>query len=85
VRNTALRLAVTRDAAIALRPWRAETINVAARTLVVTLLGALGLAMLLRQIGVLKRAQLDKEQLESQLRQSQKMEAIGTSGRRHRA
>ena len=78
VRNTALRLAVTRDAAIALRPWRAETINVAARTLVVTLLGALGLAMLLRQIGILKRAQLDKEQLETQLRQSQKMEAIGT-------
>jgi len=78
VRNTALRLAVTRDAAIALRPWRTETINVAARTLVVTLLGALGLAMLLRQIGVLKRAQLDKEQLETQLRQSQKMEAIGT-------
>ena len=78
VRNTSLRLAVTRDAAVALQPWRVETINVAARTLVVTLLGALGLAMLLRQISVLKRAQHDKEQLETQLRQSQKMEAIGT-------
>ncbi len=78
VRNTPLRLAVTRDAAIALKAWRVETINVAARTLVVTLLGALGLAMLLRQIGVLKRAQYDKEHLETQLRQSQKMEAIGT-------
>ena len=78
VRNTSLRLAVTRDAAVALRPWRDETIRVASRTLVVILLGALTLAMLLRQIGVLARAQLDNEQLESQLRQSQKMEAIGT-------
>ena len=33
VRNTRLRLAVTRDAAIALQAWRAETVNVAARTL----------------------------------------------------
>jgi signal transduction histidine kinase/CheY-like chemotaxis protein len=78
VRNTPLRLAVTRDAAVALRPWHDETIRVASRTLIVTLLGALTLAVLLRQIGVLKRAQLDKEQLETQLRQSQKMEAIGT-------
>jgi PAS domain S-box-containing protein len=47
---TPLRLAVTRDSEIALRPWRDETIRVAIRTLIVTLLGALLLALLLRQI-----------------------------------
>lgn len=50
VRNAPLRLAVTRDAAVALRPWRDETIRVALRTLIVVLLGALLLALLLRQI-----------------------------------
>ena len=44
VRNTPLRLAVTRDAEVALRPWRDETIRVAMRTLIVMLLGALLLA-----------------------------------------
>ncbi len=50
VRNTQLRLAVTRDAEAALRPWRSETIRVAIRTLIVVLLGALLLVLLLRQI-----------------------------------
>jgi signal transduction histidine kinase/ActR/RegA family two-component response regulator len=71
VRNAPVRLVVTRDVDVALRPWRDETIRVALRTLIVALLGASLLALLVRQI---KR----KEQLESQLRQSQKMEAIGT-------
>ena len=31
-----------------------------------------------------KQAQIEKEHLEAQLRQSQKMEAMGTLGRRHR-
>jgi PAS domain S-box-containing protein len=50
VRNTPLRLEVTRDVDVALEPWRNETIRVALRTLIVTLLGAALLALLVRQI-----------------------------------
>jgi PAS domain S-box-containing protein len=50
VRNAQLKLAVTRDAAVALQPWRDETIRVAIRTLILMLLGALTMAALLRQI-----------------------------------
>ena len=50
VRATHLIVAVTRDAAVALQPWRNETIRVAVRTLILTLLGALTIAVLLRQI-----------------------------------
>ena len=50
VRNAPLRLAVTRDAEVALRLWRDETIRVAIRTLIVVLLGAMLLVLLLRQI-----------------------------------
>jgi PAS domain S-box-containing protein len=50
VRNAPLRLAVTRDAEVALRPWWDETLRVALRTLIVVLLGAILLALLLRQI-----------------------------------
>ena len=78
VRNAPLRLAVTRDAAVALQPWRDETIRAAIRTLIVIVLSALTLAFMMRQIRLVAQAQIDKEKLESQLRQSQKMEAIGT-------
>jgi len=78
VRDTPLRLSVTRDADVALRPWREETIRVAIRTLIITLLSVLTLAVMMRQIRLEKQAQIDKELLESQLKQSQKMEAIGT-------
>jgi len=50
VRNAPLRLAVTRDAAVALLPWHDETIRLAARTLIVCLLSALSLAVMLQQI-----------------------------------
>jgi len=50
VRNAPLRLTVTRDAEVALRSWWDETIRVAVRTLIVVLLGAMLLALLLRQI-----------------------------------
>jgi PAS domain S-box-containing protein len=50
VRNTHLKLAVTREAAIALQPWRDETMRVGIRTIILTLLGALTIAALLRQI-----------------------------------
>jgi PAS domain S-box-containing protein len=51
VRATHLKIAVTRDAAIALQPWREETERVGVRTLILSLLGALTLAMLVRQLG----------------------------------
>ena len=50
VRNTPLRLEVTRDVEVALQPWRDETIRVAIRSLFVALLGAALLALLVRQI-----------------------------------
>jgi PAS domain S-box-containing protein len=50
VRNAPLTIAVTRDEAAALLPWRDETIRVGVRTLILTLLGALTIAALLRQI-----------------------------------
>lgn len=50
VRNTRLRLAVTRESAPALQTWRDETIRVAVRTLVIALLGVLIIMALLRQL-----------------------------------
>jgi PAS domain-containing protein len=50
VRNTPLVVAVTRDRAVALQAWRDETIRVGVRTLVLTLLGAIIVVALLRQI-----------------------------------
>jgi PAS domain S-box-containing protein len=50
VGNTRLRIAVTREFSAALQPWRNETIRVAARTLVLTLLGALTIVALLSQL-----------------------------------
>jgi PAS domain S-box-containing protein len=50
VGNTRLRIAVTRESAVALQPWHNETIRVATRTLVLTLLGALTIVALLRQL-----------------------------------
>jgi PAS domain S-box-containing protein len=50
VGDTRLRIAVTRESAIALQPWRDETTRVAARTLVLTLLGGLTIVALLGQL-----------------------------------
>ncbi len=50
VRNAPMSIAVTRDTAAALRPWRDETIRTGVRTLIITLLGAFTIAVLLRQI-----------------------------------
>jgi PAS domain S-box-containing protein len=50
VRNAPLTVAVTREETVALRPWRDETIRVVVRTLILTLLGALTIWALLRQI-----------------------------------
>ena len=50
VRDTPLRLAVARDRRTALRPWRDESISVAIRTIGLTLLGALTIVGVLRQL-----------------------------------
>jgi PAS domain S-box-containing protein len=73
VRDTPLVLAVTRDEATALRPWRDESIRVAIRTLVLTLLGALTIVALLRQ---LRRV----ETSERALRQSEERYALAMEG-----
>jgi PAS domain S-box-containing protein len=51
IRSTHLRIAVTRDAAVALQPWRDETERVGLRTLILSLLAALTITMLVRQLG----------------------------------
>jgi PAS domain S-box-containing protein len=73
VSATHLALAVTRDAAVALQPWRDETIRVAIRTLIIALLGALTIAALLRQI---RRAAAS----ERALRQSEERYALAMEG-----
>ena len=50
VRETPLKVAVTRDRQLALRPWTAESISVAIRTIGLTLLGALTIVAVLRQL-----------------------------------
>ena len=73
VRDTQLVLTVTRDEAVALRPWRNETIRVGIRTLILTLLGALTIAALLRQ---LRRV----EASERALRESEERYALAMEG-----
>jgi PAS domain S-box-containing protein len=50
IRSTQLKIAVTRDAAVALQPWREETERVALRTLLLSLLGTLTIVILVRQL-----------------------------------
>jgi PAS domain S-box-containing protein len=73
VRDTPLRLTVTREVAVALRPWRDETIRVAARTTVIVLLGIMMLAALLRQIRRLAAG-------ERALRESEERYALAMEG-----
>jgi PAS domain S-box-containing protein len=73
VGNTRLRIAVTRESAAALQPWRNETIRIAARTLVLTLLGGLTIVALLSQ---LRRAAAG----EQALRESEQRYALAMEG-----
>ena len=73
VRNTPLRLAVTRDVEVALRPWRDETIRVAVRVLIIGLLVGGLLALLLRQIKSVAISQ-------SALRESEERYALALEG-----
>jgi PAS domain S-box-containing protein len=50
VRDTPLVVAVTRERAVALHPWRDEALRLAARSAVVALLGLVGIWMLWRQL-----------------------------------
>jgi PAS domain S-box-containing protein len=50
VTETPLELTVTREEAVALQPWRDEAIRLGLRTLILTLLGVLTIAALLRQL-----------------------------------
>jgi PAS domain S-box-containing protein len=73
VRDSHLVLTVTREEAVALRPWRDETIRVGIRTLILTLLGAWTIAALLRQ---LRRV----EASERALRESEERYALAMEG-----
>jgi PAS domain S-box-containing protein len=73
VRDTPLVLTVTRDEAVALRPWRDEAIRLGLRTLILTILGALTMAALLRQ---LRRVEAG----ERALRQSEERYALAMEG-----
>ena len=72
VRATRLRIAVTREAAAALRPWRDETIRDGVRTLIIALFGALTIAALLRQLS--RAAASEKALRESEERYALAME-----------
>lgn len=73
VRDTPLKLVVTREAAVALQPWGDEATRLALRTLIVTLLGVLAIAGLLQQ---LRRV----EASERALRESEERYALAMEG-----
>jgi PAS domain S-box-containing protein len=73
VRDTPLVLTVTRDEAVALQPWRDEAFRLGLRTLIVTLLGLLTIAGLLRQ---LRRVEAG----ERALRESEERYALAMEG-----
>jgi signal transduction histidine kinase/ActR/RegA family two-component response regulator len=78
VRGYPFVVAVTRDESAALAAWSEQTVHVAVRTLALSLIGALLIAALLRQLARVEAAEAGNARLEAQLRQSQKMEAMGT-------
>ena len=73
VRDTPLKIAVTREEGVALRPWRDEATRLALRTLIVTLLGVLAIAGLLYQ---LRRVEAG----ERALRESEERYALAMEG-----
>ena len=73
VRNTPLELAVTREEGVALAPWRDEAFRLGVRTLIITVLGMLTTAELLRQ---LRRV----EASERALRESEERYALAMEG-----
>ena len=73
VTDTPLQLAVTREEAVALQPWRDEAVRLGVRTLIVTALGVLTIAALLRQLRRLEAG-------ERALRESEERYALAMEG-----
>jgi PAS domain S-box-containing protein len=73
VRDTPMVLTVTREESIALQPWRDEAIRIGVRTLIVTLLGALAVAALVRQLRRIEAG-------ERALRESEERYALAMEG-----
>jgi PAS domain S-box-containing protein len=73
VRDTPMVMTVTREEAVALRPWRDEALRLGVRTLITTLLGVVTIAALLRQ---LRRV----ESSERALRESEERYALAMEG-----
>jgi PAS domain S-box-containing protein len=73
VRDAPLVLTVTREEAIALQPWRDEAIRIGTRTLILTLLGALTVAALARQLRRIEAG-------ERALRESEERYALAMEG-----
>ena len=73
VRGTPLEVAVARDRLLGLRPWWGEAISVATRTLILTLLGALTMVAVLRQLRQIQKS-------ERALRDSEERYALAMEG-----
>jgi len=73
VRDAPMVVTVTREESIALQPWRAEAIRIGVRTLIVTLLGALAVAALVRQLRRIEAG-------ERALRESEERYALAMEG-----
>jgi PAS domain S-box-containing protein len=73
VRDTPLVLAVTRDATVALHPWRDEAARLAARSILVTVLGLAAIAALWRQLRRVEKG-------ERALRDSEERYALAMAG-----
>ena len=73
VRGTPLEVAVARDRLLGLRPWWGESISVAIRTLILTLLGALTIVAVLRQLRHIEKG-------ERALRESEERYALAMEG-----
>jgi signal transduction histidine kinase/ActR/RegA family two-component response regulator len=78
VRDTPLIIAVSRNARVAMQPWREETIRMTTRTVIVSLLGVIAIAALWRQLRRVEQGERALRESEHRRAQSQKLEAIGT-------
>jgi signal transduction histidine kinase/ActR/RegA family two-component response regulator len=78
VRGYPFWLTVTREEGVALAPWSEQTMHAAIRTILLSMLAAFLIALLVQQLARLDAAEAEQQRLQAQLRQSQKMEAMGT-------
>jgi signal transduction histidine kinase/CheY-like chemotaxis protein len=78
VRGQPFLVMVTREERVAFATWYEQSTHVAVRTLLLALMGVALIAVLARQLERADVAEADKDRLQAQLRQSQKMEAMGT-------